>query len=196
MGRQRIFPHGIEILTAADYFTLGSMMNAYLNIRYGLTTSLRNNYGPARVGARGDWKEREKIFMKSVELFFFENGDTLGFMYNISYLVSRWQCSLSTPDLSSITWSNPNFTTGTGTKVTSDTNSEGINHTPPPPPPPPHSAVREMAAKALHNLTPLDSPYTRDNSKWCRSIIESKRAQQHNREHNGNSCHAFSISLA
>ena len=27
------FPHGIEILTAADYFTLGNRANAYLDIR-------------------------------------------------------------------------------------------------------------------------------------------------------------------
>lgn len=26
------FPHGIDILTAADYFTLGNRTNAYLNI--------------------------------------------------------------------------------------------------------------------------------------------------------------------
>lgn len=32
MGRQGYFPHGIDILTEADYFTLGLIGNAYLNI--------------------------------------------------------------------------------------------------------------------------------------------------------------------
>jgi hypothetical protein len=33
VGRQGgIFPHGIEILTEADYFTLSNRTNAYLNV--------------------------------------------------------------------------------------------------------------------------------------------------------------------
>jgi tubulin-specific chaperone D len=32
VGRQGNFPHGIEILTEADYFTLANKTNAYLNV--------------------------------------------------------------------------------------------------------------------------------------------------------------------
>ena len=32
MGRQGTFPHGIDILTTADYFAVGSCSNAYLNL--------------------------------------------------------------------------------------------------------------------------------------------------------------------
>ncbi|XP_072531302.1 tubulin-specific chaperone D [Salminus brasiliensis] len=32
VGRQGTFPHGIDILTAADYFTVGNLNNCYLNI--------------------------------------------------------------------------------------------------------------------------------------------------------------------
>ena len=32
VGRQGTFPHGIDILTTADYFAVGSRQNAYLNI--------------------------------------------------------------------------------------------------------------------------------------------------------------------
>mmetsp|Transcript_8740 Transcript_8740/g.14333 ORF Transcript_8740/g.14333 Transcript_8740/m.14333 type:complete len:766 (-) Transcript_8740:366-2663(-) len=32
VGRQGTFPHGIDIVTAADYFTLGNRVNAYLNV--------------------------------------------------------------------------------------------------------------------------------------------------------------------
>lgn len=32
MGRVGDVPHGIEILTEADYFTLGPQKNAYLNV--------------------------------------------------------------------------------------------------------------------------------------------------------------------
>jgi tubulin-specific chaperone D len=32
VGRQGNFPHGIEILTEADYFTLGNRVNSYLNV--------------------------------------------------------------------------------------------------------------------------------------------------------------------
>ncbi len=32
VGRQGSFPHGIEILTEADYFTVGIRHNAYLNV--------------------------------------------------------------------------------------------------------------------------------------------------------------------
>lgn len=32
VGRQRTFPHGIEILTRADYFTLANRTNSYLNV--------------------------------------------------------------------------------------------------------------------------------------------------------------------
>uniref|UniRef100_A0A3Q3AKH8 Tubulin-specific chaperone D n=1 Tax=Kryptolebias marmoratus TaxID=37003 RepID=A0A3Q3AKH8_KRYMA len=32
VGRQGTFPHGIEILTAADYFSVGNLNNCYLNI--------------------------------------------------------------------------------------------------------------------------------------------------------------------
>ena len=32
VGRQGNFPHGIEILTEADYFTLANRVNAYLNV--------------------------------------------------------------------------------------------------------------------------------------------------------------------
>lgn len=32
VGRQGTFPHGIEILTEADYFTLSNRINAYLNV--------------------------------------------------------------------------------------------------------------------------------------------------------------------
>ena len=32
VGRQGTFPHGIEILTEADYFTLSNRVNAYLNV--------------------------------------------------------------------------------------------------------------------------------------------------------------------
>uniref|UniRef100_A0A1A8BX37 Tubulin-specific chaperone D n=1 Tax=Nothobranchius kadleci TaxID=1051664 RepID=A0A1A8BX37_NOTKA len=33
VGRQGTFPHGIDILTAADYFAVGNLSNCYLNIR-------------------------------------------------------------------------------------------------------------------------------------------------------------------
>ncbi|KAG8231469.1 hypothetical protein J437_LFUL000186 [Ladona fulva] len=33
VGRQGTFPHGIDIVTVADYFALGSRNNAFLNIR-------------------------------------------------------------------------------------------------------------------------------------------------------------------
>ncbi len=33
VGRVGTFPHGIEILTLADYFALGSRSNAFLNVR-------------------------------------------------------------------------------------------------------------------------------------------------------------------
>ena len=33
VGRQGTFPHGINILTTADYFALGNINNAYLDIR-------------------------------------------------------------------------------------------------------------------------------------------------------------------
>jgi hypothetical protein len=32
VGRQGIFPHGIEIIQAADYFSVGNRNNAFLNI--------------------------------------------------------------------------------------------------------------------------------------------------------------------
>jgi hypothetical protein len=32
VGRQGNFPHGIDILTEADYFTVGNRINAYLNV--------------------------------------------------------------------------------------------------------------------------------------------------------------------
>lgn len=32
MGRQGTFPHGIEIVTAADYFSVGMRNNAYLEV--------------------------------------------------------------------------------------------------------------------------------------------------------------------
>ena len=32
VGRQGTFPHGIEILTEADYFTLSNRVNAFLNV--------------------------------------------------------------------------------------------------------------------------------------------------------------------
>jgi len=32
VGRQGSFPYGIEILTEADYFTLGNRSNAYLTV--------------------------------------------------------------------------------------------------------------------------------------------------------------------
>lgn len=32
VGRQGNFPHGIEILTEADYFTLSNRVNAYINV--------------------------------------------------------------------------------------------------------------------------------------------------------------------
>lgn len=31
---QGTFPHGIDILTAADYFAVGNLNNCYLSIRY------------------------------------------------------------------------------------------------------------------------------------------------------------------
>ncbi|RZF49027.1 hypothetical protein LSTR_LSTR011389 [Laodelphax striatellus] len=34
VGRQGAFPHGIDILTAADYFAVGPRINAYLNVSY------------------------------------------------------------------------------------------------------------------------------------------------------------------
>ncbi|XP_021918529.1 tubulin-specific chaperone D [Zootermopsis nevadensis] len=36
VGRQGTFPHGIDILTTADYFTVSVRSNAFLNIRYTL----------------------------------------------------------------------------------------------------------------------------------------------------------------
>lgn len=36
VGRQGSFPHGIEILTTADYFAVGVRSNSYLNIRYAM----------------------------------------------------------------------------------------------------------------------------------------------------------------
>ena len=32
VGRQGTFPHGIDILTTADYFAVGSRSNTYLNL--------------------------------------------------------------------------------------------------------------------------------------------------------------------
>lgn len=32
VGRQGNFPHGIDILTEADYFTLSNRVNAFLNV--------------------------------------------------------------------------------------------------------------------------------------------------------------------
>ena len=32
VGRQGTFPHGIDILTTADYFAVGTRSNAYLNL--------------------------------------------------------------------------------------------------------------------------------------------------------------------
>jgi len=42
VGRQGSFPHGIEILTEADYFTIGLRSNAYLNV--GLYASSYDQY--------------------------------------------------------------------------------------------------------------------------------------------------------
>ena len=33
VGRQGTFPHGIDILTNADYFAVGSRSNTFLNLR-------------------------------------------------------------------------------------------------------------------------------------------------------------------
>ena len=33
VGRQGAFPHGIDIVTTADYFAVGNRTNTYLNIR-------------------------------------------------------------------------------------------------------------------------------------------------------------------
>lgn len=33
VGRQGTFPHGIDILTTVDYFTVGSRANAFVNLR-------------------------------------------------------------------------------------------------------------------------------------------------------------------
>ena len=33
VGRQGTFPHGIDILTTVDYFTVGSRSNAFLHLR-------------------------------------------------------------------------------------------------------------------------------------------------------------------
>lgn len=33
VGRQGTFPHGIEILTATDYYAVGSRQNSFLNLR-------------------------------------------------------------------------------------------------------------------------------------------------------------------
>ena len=37
VGRQGTFPHGIDILTVADYFSVGSRTNSYLDIRLEAT---------------------------------------------------------------------------------------------------------------------------------------------------------------
>lgn len=34
VGRQGAFPHGIDILTMADYFAVSVRKNAFLNVRY------------------------------------------------------------------------------------------------------------------------------------------------------------------
>ena len=34
VGRQGTFPHGIDIITTADYFAVGNRSNTYLTIRY------------------------------------------------------------------------------------------------------------------------------------------------------------------
>lgn len=34
VGRQGTFPHGIDILTTADYFTVGNRTHCYLELRY------------------------------------------------------------------------------------------------------------------------------------------------------------------
>lgn len=47
VGRQGNFPHGIEILTEADYFTLGMRQNAYLNV--GLFVGFHEEYYPSFV---------------------------------------------------------------------------------------------------------------------------------------------------
>lgn len=33
MGDQGTFPHGIDILTAVDYYAVGNLKNCYLSIR-------------------------------------------------------------------------------------------------------------------------------------------------------------------
>lgn len=33
VGRQGTFPHGIDILTATDYYAVGSRQNSFLNLR-------------------------------------------------------------------------------------------------------------------------------------------------------------------
>lgn len=33
VGRQGTFPHGIDVLTSVDYFTVGSRVNAFVNLR-------------------------------------------------------------------------------------------------------------------------------------------------------------------
>lgn len=34
VGRQGNYPHGIDVVTAADYFSLGNRTNAYLNVSF------------------------------------------------------------------------------------------------------------------------------------------------------------------
>uniref|UniRef100_A0A7N4V772 Tubulin-specific chaperone D n=1 Tax=Sarcophilus harrisii TaxID=9305 RepID=A0A7N4V772_SARHA len=48
VGRQGTFPHGIDILTTADYFAVGNRSNCFLNIRVirGLSTKALHNLTP------------------------------------------------------------------------------------------------------------------------------------------------------
>lgn len=46
VGRQGNFPHGIDILTVADYFEVGVRSHSYLKIRYIIRRSIRT---PVRI---------------------------------------------------------------------------------------------------------------------------------------------------
>ena len=156
VGRVGNFPHGIEILTLADYFALGNRSNAFLNVRYSYATPPPSKLPCARL---------QITFLSGV------------------VAVLKWHHSRNIAVLLWNTWSSTSLLTGT---------CKTPPTTPPPVCSKWLTSavlffilciilvfclcqllfsssmfvlcrgVRELAAKALHNLTSLDSTYMRD----------------------------------
>ena len=109
VGRQGTFPHGIEILTAADYFTVRSRTNAYTNLRYTHnihthTHSHTHTHTPTHLA-----------HPHSVHIAQFSEYTRPLIDHLVEYKLGHWDDS-----------------------------------------------IRELAAEALHNLTPRDAHYFRE----------------------------------